>query len=145
MHRASHTALGLALAAALGWTGIIDRSGHCYYAVPSDWQVIDASETIEALATSRDGRASASSIWSAYASWAAFTVRLRLDLQPTIVHKDDGQRFWVEYGRQPGVHHFSAVAAPLGGCTLHLDLNRGADDALAAIAREVIGSLVVLR
>ncbi len=127
------------------WTGIIDTTDHCYYAVPPNWTV-DDRPSVDALAAAPNGNATAELNWTAFSSWAAHASHVREMLKPTIVHEDTSLSFWVEYAAGwSGVHYYAAVPATTGACALRIDLNEKADDSLRATVRDIIRSVAAIR
>jgi len=156
MSRSTHNTVAILLAcvvlASAGaaapprWTGVVDASGTCYYAVPADWKIDAASESVNAIAPSKDGRATAVVVWSSHSGWTSFVGSLRSTLSGIAVHEDSPRRFWIEYAPEwPGVHHVAVIPVSGGGCLLYVDLSEKAEHPLQAIAKDIIRTLTALR
>jgi len=131
--------------APLRWTGLVDVSATCYYAVPADWKIDAASELVNAIAWSADGRAKSVVVRSSN-GWTAVVDGLRSTLRAVAVHEDSPQRFWIEYASAwSGTHHLAAIPATGGGCLLYLDLDEKAEPHLHAIIKDIVGTLTALR
>jgi len=143
-------ASGVLLAAGGGappprWTGLVDVSGTCYYAVPADWKIDAAAELTNAIAWSADGRAKSVVVRSTH-GWAPFVDGLRSTLRALTVHDDSAQRFWIEYASAwPGAHHVATIPAAGGGCLLYLDVDEKAEPPLHLVVAEIIRTLTALR
>ena len=132
-------------AAPLHWTGLVDASATCYYAVPADWKIDATSELVNAIAWSADGRAK-SVVMRSSTGWTAVVEGLRSTLRAVAVHEDSAQRFWIEYASAwPGTHHLAAIPAAGGGCLLYVDVDEKVEPHLHAIIKDIIGTLTALR
>ena len=138
--------LGFVLQLPPRWSGLVDVSGSCFYAIPPDWKIDAASESVNAVAYSPEGRATAVVVSASRTAWPSVVGTLRSSLPAVLVHEDSAQRFWIEYGpASPGAHHVAAVPAAGGGCVLYLDVNEKADSPLHAIVKEIVRTLIALR
>jgi hypothetical protein len=127
------------------WTGLVDVSGTCYYAVPADWKIDAASELANAISWSADGRAKSVVVWSSH-GWTPVVDGLRSTLHAVAVHEDSAQRFWIEYASAwPRAHHVAAIPATGGGCLLYVDVDEKAERPLHLVAKEIIRTLTALR
>jgi hypothetical protein len=127
------------------WTGLVDVSGTCYYAVPADWKIDAASEMANTISWSADGRAKSVVVWSSH-GWTSVVDGLRSTLHAVAVREDSAQRFWIEYASAwPGVHHVAAIPATGGGCLLFVDVDEKAGRPLHLVAKEIIRTLTALR
>jgi hypothetical protein len=126
------------------WTGLVDVSGTCYYAVPADWKIDASSELANVISWSADGRAKSIVAWSSH-GWAPLIDGLRSTLHAVAVHEDSAQRFWIEYASAPGAHHVAAIPARGGGCLLYVDVDEKAERPLHLVATEIVRTLTALR
>jgi hypothetical protein len=129
-----------------GWTGLLDPTGRCLYAVPASWKMdLGLSSTVR-FASSPDGAARANVRWLAPPSWTQFTSGLRAALHPSVIHEQSAARFWIEYASTPrDVVHLSTIQSPEGACVLEVAVHDGVSESMRQTLTAVVDTLTSVR
>ena len=126
------------------WISIFDRTGRCYYAVPPDWRTEDSSSSAESIASSPDGRASATLHW-VHKSLISVAADLKSDRR-TVVHEYSLQRLWAEYfAGWTGRHYLVATRANDGACVLYVDVIDQKDDEIQKVVSQIFATADAIR